>query len=72
MEYKKTEKIKSKGKDKSDSNHPTWTQRIYYAEHFDFSKELIQQIAIDTKCRNQKIIDEESCQKGLQFFVCQK
>lgn len=33
-------------------------QRIYYVEHFDFGKELIQQISIDTGCQKQDIIDE--------------
>lgn len=54
MEYKKARK----DEDKSTPNHPSCKQRIYYAEHYDFGEELIRQIAKDTDCNNQKIIDE--------------
>lgn len=54
MEYKKAHK----DKDISNLSHPTWTKRIFYAKHYDFGKELIRQIAKDTGCNDQKIIDE--------------
>lgn len=54
MKYKK----EHKDEDKGNSSHPTWTQRIYYTEHYDFNQELIQQIAMDTGCKKQDIIDE--------------
>lgn len=53
MKYKKS----YKEEDKDKTNHPSWERRIYYAEHFDFGKELIQQIAKDAGCKNQKIIN---------------
>ena len=54
MEYKKARK----NKDEGTCDHPSWAQRIYYAEHYDFGEELIRQIAKDTGCNNQKIIDK--------------
>lgn len=33
-------------------------KRLYYAENFDFNKELIKQIAVDVNCNDQNLIYE--------------
>ena len=51
-------KIKLKKNNKSDLSHPSWVKRLYYAENFDFNKELIKQIAVDVNCNDQNLIYE--------------
>lgn len=54
MEYKRMRK----DNDENNCYRPSWTQKIHYVKHYDFGKELIQQIAMDTGCKKQNIIDE--------------
>ena len=54
IDYKKS----NKRVDKADSTHPSWEQRKYYAENYNFNEALIQQIAKDVGCKNRDIIDK--------------
>ena len=54
IEYKmlmKNIKIEDE-KEKTPILHPTWEKRLGYATNFDFDDNLIDQIKIDTKCKN--------------------
>lgn len=59
-QYKYDYKIKHNKKDIDTISHPSWTRRKHYVEHFDFDNELIQQIAKDVNCTNQKLIKDIS------------
>lgn len=54
-------KLQKKRKDKSDYTHPSWEERLHYAQNYDFNKELIIKIASDTGCRNKELI-ENACE----------
>lgn len=58
IDYKLRYKREHQKGDIEDLTHPSWARRKYYAEHFDFNADLIQQIAKDTECKNQKLIDK--------------
>lgn len=40
------------------SSHPSWQRRRYYAENFDFNEQLIRQVAEDTGCKDEKLIQK--------------
>lgn len=42
----------------SDEFHPSWSERMYYAQNYNFTKELIQKIASDNHFTDKKIINE--------------
>lgn len=53
-------KLKAKNilyRDHNTGSHPSWRKRIYYIKNFDFNRELIDEIARDTKCKNQELIN---------------
>lgn len=54
IDYKK----KSKDRDKDSKSHPSWQRRRYYAENFDFNEQLIRQMAEDTGCKDEKLIQQ--------------
>lgn len=54
MEYKKAQHPDSK----DICHHPSWERRMYYVKKFDFTNELIEQIAKDVGYKNQKFIDK--------------
>ena len=56
MEYNR--QINSPYITKSSNDHPSWEKRLFYTENFDFNRDLILQIAKDTGCKNQAVIDE--------------
>ena len=43
-------------KDKDTRSHPSWNRRIDYILHYDFNEELIDKIAFDCGCNNNKVI----------------
>lgn len=52
-------KRSKKREDKDDRFHPSWKRRIHYAESFErFDEKLIRQIAKDTRCKNEKLIQK--------------
>ena len=53
MKYKVSCKKK---KDKDTRSHPSWNKRIDYILNYDFNEELINKIAFDCGCNNNKVI----------------
>ena len=53
MKYKLSCKKK---KDKDTRSHPSWNKRIDYILNYDFNEELIDKIAFDCGCSNNKVI----------------
>ena len=51
-------KLSLKANDKNTSDHPSWSTRKYYAENYNFNKELIERIAKDVGCNNKDLIEE--------------
>ena len=43
---------------KNTSDHPSWNTREYYAENYNFNKELIERIAKDVGCNNKDLIEK--------------
>lgn len=50
-------KIKYKKDDIEDYSHPSNKRRLEYAQKYDFNDKLIEKIAKDAECENQKVID---------------
>lgn len=42
--------------ERHDFEHPSWKQRLNYIENYNFNEILIRQIAKDTNCTNEKLI----------------
>lgn len=38
--------------------HPSWQRRRYYAENFNFNEQLIRQVAEDTGCKDEQLIQQ--------------
>lgn len=49
--------------EKRDFEHPSWSQRLDYIENYNFNEKPIRQIANDTCCTNEKLI-----QKAIKHF----
>ena len=58
MEYELSCKKK---KDKDTRSHPSWDKRINYILNYDFNEELIDKIAVDCGCNNDKLISSIKC-----------
>lgn len=52
MEYK----LISKKTDEDTKSHPSWKKRITYVSNYDFNEKLIDKIANDCNCMNEKLI----------------
>lgn len=56
MKYKLAYNENNGVKDTGDGAHPSWKQRIHYAEKYDFREDLIRKIAEDAGCHNEHLI----------------
>ena len=55
--YKRSFKKKRKW-NKNYSTHPSWNNRERYARNYDFNDILIEQIKVDTKCKNSELVQK--------------
>ena len=54
IDYKKS----LRKQDKDTFYHPSWSKRRYYAENYNFTNELVDQIANDTECKNKRSVSK--------------
>ena len=57
IKYKRSFKKKRKW-NKNYSTHPSWNNRERYARNYDFNDILIEQIKVDTKCKNSELVQK--------------
>lgn len=67
MKYKLSCKNK---KDKDTRSHPSWKKRIEYISYFDFDAKLVEQVAFDVRCTNQKLI--ESVKRHYEYICLRR
>lgn len=57
IQYKRSHKISIGEEDTGDFAHPSWERREYYVTNFNFTADLIKQIADDVNCQNERLIN---------------